>query len=139
MLTKEFTEEGAILSGGELQKIGVARAFARQCSIKIFDEPSSALDPISEYYLFDSIRNNCKMNTIIFISHRLSSVQNADWVFLLEEGTIKEEGSHNTLMKQKGIYADMYTKQAENYLARSSNEINNSVFNMQEAECEKEC
>lgn len=79
------------------------------------------------------------MNTIIFISHRLSSVQNADWVFLLEEGTIKEEGSHNTLMKQKGIYADMYTKQAENYLARSSNEINNSVFNMQEAECEKEC
>lgn len=134
MLTKEFSEDGAVLSGGEFQKIGVARAFARRCAVKIFDEPSSALDPISEYYLFDSIKNNCKENTVLFISHRLSSVQNADWVFMLEGGEIKEEGTHSMLMKQKGMYADMYTKQAENYLATPAHDISNGIFDLKEVE-----
>ena len=119
-LTREFDDEGAVLSGGEFQKIVVSRAFARQCPIKVFDEPSSALDPIAEYKLFDNILKACRKNTLLFISHRLSSVQNADHVFLLENGQVREEGTHRELMKKKGIYADMYQKQAENYLADKS-------------------
>ena len=116
-LTREFDDEGAVLSGGEFQKIVVARAFARNCPIKVFDEPSSALDPIAEYKLFDNILKACKKNILLFISHRLSSVQNADHVFLLEKGQVKEEGTHRELMAKNGLYADMYKKQAENYLA----------------------
>ena len=116
-LTREFDDEGAVLSGGEFQKIVVSRAFARRCPIKVFDEPSSALDPIAEYKLFDNILKACQDKTLLFISHRLSSVQNADHVFLLENGEVKEEGSHRELMKKNGLYADMYTKQAQNYLA----------------------
>ena len=119
-LTREFDDNGAVLSGGEFQKIVVARAFARRCPIKVFDEPSSALDPIAEYKLFDNILKACKENTLLFISHRLSSVQNADHVFLLENGQVMEEGTHQQLMKKKGLYADMYQKQAENYLADKS-------------------
>jgi len=119
-LTREFDDEGAVLSGGEFQKIVVSRAFARRCSIKVFDEPSSALDPIAEYQLFDNILKACKENMLLFISHRLSSVQNADHVFLLENGEVKEEGTHRELMAKNGLYADMYQKQAENYLADKS-------------------
>ncbi len=116
-LTREFDDKGAVLSGGEFQKIVVSRAFARRCPIKVFDEPSSALDPIAEYKLFDNILKACKENTLLFISHRLSSVQNADHVFLLENGEVVEEGTHRELMARRGLYADMYQKQAENYLA----------------------
>ena len=118
-LTHEFDDEGAVLSGGEFQKIVVARAFVKECPFKVFDEPSSALDPIAEAKLFDNIYETCKNNTLVFISHRLSSVQNADKVYLLSGGTVKEEGDHRSLMELKGIYADMYTKQAKNYLALS--------------------
>ena len=118
-LTHEFDDEGAVLSGGEFQKIVVARAFVKECPFKIFDEPSSALDPIAESELFDNIYDSCRDNTLVFISHRLSSVQNADWVYLLSDGTVKEEGNHKMLMEKNGIYADMYTKQAKNYLAIS--------------------
>ena len=117
ILTKEFDDEGAILSGGEFQKVVVARAFAQKSPVKLFDEPSSALDPIAEYTLFDNILKACKDNLLVFISHRLSSVQNADKIYLLMDGTVKEEGTHKELMKSNGIYADMYQKQAENYLA----------------------
>jgi ATP-binding cassette subfamily B protein len=118
-LTHEFDDNGAVLSGGEFQKIVVARAFVKECPFKIFDEPSSALDPIAEAKLFDNIYESCRKNTLVFISHRLSSVQNADWVYLLSGGTVKEAGTHRMLMEQKGLYADMYTKQAKNYLALS--------------------
>ncbi len=120
ILTKEFDENGAVLSGGEYQKIVVARAFVKDALFKIFDEPSSALDPIAEYQLFKSILKSSKDKTMLFISHRLSSVQTADKVFMLENGTVIEEGSHKELMKKKGAYADMYEKQAENYLAGDS-------------------
>lgn len=117
ILTKEFDEDGAILSGGQYQKIVVARAFAQNTPIKVFDEPSSALDPIAEYDLYQSIIEDSKNKTMIFISHRLSSVRNADKVFMLEQGKLIEEGTHVELMMRKGAYADMYTKQALNYLA----------------------
>lgn len=130
-LTREFSEDGAVLSGGEYQKIVVARAFAKECPLKIFDEPSSALDPIAEYELFDNILKSSKGKTMLFISHRLSSVQNADWVFMLENGTVKEEGTHWALMEKNGLYADMYNKQAVNYLA-SDEAADDSIFTSHE-------
>jgi ATP-binding cassette subfamily B protein len=117
IMTKEFDEEGILLSGGEFQKIVVARAFVKNVPIKVFDEPSSALDPIAEYELYDSIMKDSIDKTMIFISHRLSSVRNADMVFMLEQGTILERGTHKELMALNGSYADMYQKQAKNYLA----------------------
>lgn len=117
ILTKEFDEDGAVLSGGQLQKIVVARAFVQNTPIKVFDEPSSALDPIAEYELYKSIMEESKDKTMIFISHRLSSVRNADRVFMFEQGELIEQGTHEELMNIKGSYEDMYTKQAMNYLA----------------------
>lgn len=128
ILTKEFAEDGAVLSGGEYQKIVVARAFVQKRPVKIFDEPSSALDPIAEYRLFESILQDGQDKTMLFISHRLSSVQNADWVFMLENGTVIEQGSHRMLMDQKGVYADMYEKQAVNYLATDSFSERRGIF-----------
>lgn len=126
-LTKEFADDGAVLSGGEYQKIVVARAFVKDCPFKIFDEPSSALDPIAEYELFDHILKSSKGKTMLFISHRLSSVQNADRVFMLESGELKEEGTHPELMEKDGLYADMYKKQAVNYLA-SEEAVGDTIF-----------
>ncbi len=117
ILTKEFDEEGALLSGGEYQKIVVARAFAKDTPIKVFDEPSSALDPIAEYELYESILRDSRGKTMIFISHRLSSVRSADMILMLENGEIIERGTHKELMAKNGAYADMYSKQAKNYLA----------------------
>lgn len=122
MLTKEFDEDGALLSGGEFQKIVVARAFATDSCGCIFDEPSSALDPIAECNLFDNILENGENKTMLFVSHRLSSVKNADCVFLLADKNLAECGSHDELMKLNGLYAEMYNKQAVNYLAVSEND-----------------
>lgn len=115
MLTKEFEEEGAVLSGGEYQKIVVARAFANPASVKVFDEPSSALDPIAEYDLFQAILEESRDHIMFFISHRLSSVKDADVVYMLEEGCLIEQGTHEELMGQNGKYARMYRMQAKNY------------------------
>lgn len=117
MMTKEFEEDGAVLSGGESQKLAVARTFAKESPVKIFDEPSSALDPIAEYELFRNIMKEGSEHTMLFISHRLSSVKNCDKVFMLEEGRLIEEGSHKELMERNGSYAKMYRRQAMNYLA----------------------
>jgi len=117
IMTKEFDNDGAVLSGGEQQKIVVARAFAQQASVKVFDEPSSALDPIAEYDLYKGIMNESKGHITLFISHRLSSVKDADEVFMLENGTVIEHGTHRQLMDMGGKYCEMFTKQAQNYLA----------------------
>lgn len=117
VMTKEFDENGCVLSGGESQKVAVARTFIKDAPMKIFDEPSSALDPIAEYELFNSIINEGQDHTMLFISHRLSSVKNCDKVFMLENGTLIEEGTHKELMEQNRSYAAMYKKQAMNYLA----------------------
>lgn len=115
VLTKEFVEDGVVLSGGEYQKIVVARAFANPAPVKVFDEPSSALDPIAEYDLFQAILEESRDHIMFFISHRLSSVRNADTVFMLENGSIVEQGTHEELMGQGGKYAAMYQMQARNY------------------------
>lgn len=120
ILTKEFAEDGAVLSGGELQKIAVARAFAKDYRIAVFDEPSSALDPVAEYQLYENILEGCADRTVLFISHRLSTAVLADRIYLFDNGEIVEQGSHEMLMRQNGKYADMFRKQAQNYVGGMS-------------------
>jgi ATP-binding cassette subfamily B protein len=120
-LTREFDDEGVILSGGEYQKIATARAFAKDAQLLIMDEPSSALDPIAEHTMYETIMRLCtrKENAeklAIIISHRLSAAAGADYVYMLEHGKIIEHGTHSALLSQSGAYADMYKKQAESYL-----------------------
>lgn len=114
-LTREFDDKGTVLSGGEAQKVTLARAFTNDSPFVILDEPSSALDPIAEYEMFRNMMEACKNRTLIFISHRLSSAVLADRVILLDGGRIAETGTHGELMAKNGTYADMFRKQAENY------------------------
>ncbi len=115
VLTREFDDEGAVLSGGEFQKIALARVFAKDSDIVILDEPSSALDPIAEYKMYESMLRACKDRSMVFISHRLSSAVLADYVYMLEDGQVIEEGSHRELMEKNGKYAQMFRLQAKNY------------------------
>ncbi len=115
-MTKEFDEEGVVLSGGQSQKIAIASIYANDSSIVILDEPSSALDPLAEHELYENMMTACAGRTIIFISHRLSSAVSADRIFLLDDGEIKESGTHRELMEKNGIYATMFKAQAENYV-----------------------
>lgn len=116
-LTKEFSEEGTMLSGGESQKAAIARMFLRDMPIAILDEPSSALDPIAEYRLNKSMLQNAENQAVILISHRLSTTKDADRIILLENGSISESGTHAELLANNGIYAEMWNVQAEKYCA----------------------
>ncbi len=115
ILTREFSKEGVVFSGGQNQKILAARAFAKDSPIAVFDEPSSALDPLAEHHLFENIREYGRDKILFFISHRLSSVRDADLVFYMKNGRIQERGSHVELMSRDGEYASLYRLQAENY------------------------
>jgi len=115
-LTREFDEAGAVLSGGEYQKVAIARAFAQDFEIALFDEPSSALDPIAEYSLYENMMRRCRDKTVIFISHRLSSATLADRIIVMDGGRVVETGSHAELMASRGAYANMFNLQAERYV-----------------------
>lgn len=115
VLLREFSDDGMMLSGGEEQKVAIARAFYKQCPFVILDEPSANLDPISEYELNQSMIEAAEDKTVIFISHRLSTTRNADRIFMMENGRIIESGSHDELMKLNGKYAYMFNLQAEKY------------------------
>ena len=113
-LTKEFDQSGINLSGGEAQKVAISRVFAKDCEIVILDEPSSALDPMTEYELNNTLMTALE-KTVIIISHRLSTTRMADVIYMLENGKIIEQGSHDELMQTGGKYAEMFLKQAEKY------------------------
>lgn len=114
-LLREFDDKGVMLSGGESQKIAIARAFYNQCPYIILDEPSANLDPVAEYKLNQSMLEAAEDKTVIFISHRLSTTINADRIFVMENGEIIESGSHAELMTMNKTYAKMFNMQAEKY------------------------
>ena len=116
VLTREFDDKGENLSIGEQQKLSLARVFYRNTPFVILDEPSSALDPIAEYTMFENMMRATEGRSVVFISHRLSSAVLADRVALMDGGEIVECGTHEELMKQNGKYAAMFRRQAENYL-----------------------
>ncbi len=114
-LLREFDDKGVMLSGGESQKIAIARAFYNQCPYIILDEPSANLDPVAECKLNQSMLEAAEDKTVIFISHRLSTTINADRIFVMENGEIIESGSHAELMAMNKTYAKMFNMQAEKY------------------------
>lgn len=115
VLTREFSDEGTNLSGGESQKVAIARAFYKDADLIILDEPSSALDPNAEYDLNCAISEYAADKTVIFISHRLSTTRHVDKIYMFENGEIVEEGSHDELIALGGKYAYMFNLQAEKY------------------------
>lgn len=119
-LLREFDDEGVMLSGGEAQKIAVARAFYKKCPYVILDEPSANLDPIAEYNLNRAMLEAAEDKTVIFISHRLSTTVNADKIYVMEQGRIIESGSHKELMSKNGTYAEMFNLQAEKYVDKEN-------------------
>jgi ATP-binding cassette, subfamily B, bacterial len=114
MLGRRF-ENGIELSGGEWQKIGLARAYMRRSQIIILDEPTAALDARAEYETFARFADLVSGQTALLISHRFSTVRMADRIIVLQNGTILEQGTHTELLSQNGLYAELFRLQAEGY------------------------
>lgn len=110
-MTREFSNEGILLSGGELQKLALSRLYTKDCSMIILDEPSSALDALAEQKMFEYMNSMADDKCAIFISHKLSNIENVDRIYVLDEGELKEMGTHEELMQQNGIYSHMYQEQ----------------------------
>ena len=114
-VTREFDANGAVFSGGQAQKLGLTRLLHGGFGLLILDEPSSALDPLAEYELTKLIFEQSK-TTAIMIAHRLSTVRDADRIYLIAKGRVAESGTHDELLALGGIYAEMFAKQAEKYV-----------------------
>src|SRR5262249_994403 len=114
MLGKWF-EHGQQLSGGEWQKVALARAFMRDAQLLILDEPTSSLDPQAEYEVFAHFRELTLGKSALFISHRFSTVRLANRIIVLENGGVLEDGTHEELLARNGRYAELFSLQAEAY------------------------
>jgi len=114
MLGRRF-EGGVDLSGGEWQKIGLARAYMRDAQLLILDEPTAALDARAEYEVFERFNGLVKGRMAVNISHRFSTVRKADRIIVLQNGSIIEDGTHDKLLDEGGLYAELFTLQAEGY------------------------
>jgi ATP-binding cassette subfamily B protein len=112
---KAFWDEGINLSGGEKQKLMLARALYRRSLLIILDEPTAALDPISENRLYETYDEMMKDKTTVFISHRLASTRFCSRIILMEDGKIAEEGTHEELLKLRGKYYELFETQAKYY------------------------
>lgn len=116
VFSTRFDKEGVDFSGGEKQKVSIARAYYRKANVLIFDEPSSALDPNAEYDFFKKVYKLGNDKTVIYVSHRLSTVVKADKIIVLDKGKIVGIGTHKELMCKCDKYSEMFNRQAENYV-----------------------
>lgn len=107
--------DGVSLSGGEAQKVAIARALYKDAPFVILDEPTAALDPVAEAEIYERFDTLVGGKTTIYISHRMSSCKFCDRIIVISDGTIKEEGTHSSLIQKAGLYAEMYNTQAEYY------------------------
>lgn len=116
-INKSYDKNGTDFSGGQKQKVGIARALYKNAPVIILDEPTAALDPVAEADIYSKFNTNLAGGkTAIYISHRLSSCKFCDKIAVISNGTIKEYGNHNELMKmEEGIYRNMFTTQAKQY------------------------
>lgn len=115
ILTRNFDDFGVELSGGETQKLSLARAIYKHAPLYILDEPTSAMDALSEYNMYNNFNELTKNSTTIFISHRLSSTKFCDRIILLDKGRVIESGTHEELMNENGEYKKLFDMQAEYY------------------------
>jgi ATP-binding cassette subfamily B protein len=116
IISKEFDQDGVVFSGGEMQKVALARAFYNDRKIAIFDEPSSFLDPYAEKKMFEKMIENSQGKIAIFVSHRLSAATLADNIIYIENGKVCEQGTHGDLMQKQGQYYEIFKLQASNYV-----------------------
>lgn len=116
ILSKDFDENGVEPSGGQAQKVAIARAVYRDAPVVILDEPTAALDPVAEYEIYNRFNDLISNKTAIYISHRLSSCKFCDKIIVMGERTIKEMGTHEELLRKNGIYAEMFKTQARWYV-----------------------
>lgn len=119
-LTRMFEEDGIELSGGQWQKLSVARAFYKESDILILDEPTAALDALAEQEIFDQFAELSRGKISIFVSHRLSSAVTADKIVVLKNGTVAELGTHEELMANRGDYHLLFSTQAHRYTAEAN-------------------
>ena len=126
VLSRVLDNEGVELSGGQKQMVSLCRAFYRDTEILVFDEPTAALDPISEKWIFEKINEIAKGKTVIYVSHRLISTMFCDKIILLQDGSIQECGSHEQLMSYDGLYAELYRMQTSYYKSHESMEKMNA-------------
>jgi ABC-type multidrug transport system fused ATPase/permease subunit len=115
LIWKEF-KDGIDLSKGQHQRMAVARMFYRNAAITILDEPTASIDAVTEEKIFSSLEKHTSGQTVILITHRFSTVKNADKILMLEHGKIIEQGNHRELMRRKDKYEALYTMQANRYL-----------------------
>lgn len=108
-------DNGVEVSGGEAQKIALARALYKKTEVLLLDEPTSALDAVAESSFYEKVNENTKDKTVIFISHRMSSCTFCDRIIVLDGGKVTEIGTHQDLLKQKGTYYSLWTAQAQHY------------------------
>ena len=118
LYSKEFDKNGVELSGGESQKLAIARACYKDAPIIILDEPTASLDAVAEYEIYAGFEKLVENKTAIIISHRLSSTHFCDRIIVINNGTVFEDGTHQSLMaKESGIYKKMFTTQAAHYFS----------------------
>ena len=121
-ITTEYEQEGTEFSGGEMQKLAIMRALYKDALIWVLDEPTSALSPKSEYELYQEINQYAKEKMIFFISHRLASCHLCDEILVFDNGSLVESGSHEMLMRKKGLYYTMFSAQASLYAEEKNEE-----------------
>ena len=114
-LLGKLAQEGKDLSGGEWQRTALARCFVSEAPIRVLDEPTAALDPIAESNLYSEFAKLCEGRTTLFFSHRLGSVKLADYIYVIDNGHVEEQGTHNELMAAKRLYHTMYDSQRRWY------------------------